>query len=369
MKPKTLLIVVVLLALLSAAAWFLNRPEPPPSLADTRIGRPLLSATDAEKAARVNIAEKGKTVALSRDGDSGWRVDSYHGLPADFPKLATLVKALASTDVERLVTSSPDRIKRLEFADTSITVLDASGQTLLALVLGKDAESGGGRYLRFGDENKAYLARFSAWLDAEPKNWADAALVKFSPADIAKVSVAFASGDPLVVSRPSAGAPFAAEKTPDGKRLKVDAINSLLSTLSGLRFTDTSATDDPKAVGAREAARSVTLTTFDGKTLLFALGRRPERTVVKEQAVKVDPKALLASEPKPEPAALIGPVTEKLPAGPAFTFITHSDASNPVNALMAKRAFQVGEHVLTALPADADALFEPVPAPAAPQSP
>lgn len=366
MKPKTLLIVVALLAVLSAAAWFFNRPATPPSLADTRIGRPLLSAADAEKAARVRVSEKGKTVELSRDGDAGWRVDSYHGLPADFSKLATLVKALASTDVERLVTSAPDRIRRLEFADTSVAVLDANGKTLLALVLGKDAESGGGRYLRFGEENKAYLARFTAWLDAEPKNWADAALVKFAPADIAKVSIAFASGDPVVVSRPSAGAPFASEKTPDGKRLKSDTVTGLLSTLSGLRFTETSALDDPKAVGARAAARAVTLTTFDGKTLAFALGRQPERTVAKDQAVKADPKSLLDPAAKPEPAALVGPVTEKLPPGPAFAFITHSDASNPVNNLMTRRAFQVGEHVLTALPTAADALFEPVPAPKAP---
>lgn len=361
MKPKNLLIVVALLAVLSAAAWFFNRPATPPSLADTRIDHPLLSAADAEKAARVRVSEKGKTVELSRDGDAGWRVDSYHGLPADFSKLATLVKALASTDVERLVTSSPDRIKRLEFADTSVTVVDASGKTLLALVLGKDAESGGGRYLRFGEENKAYLARFTAWLDADPKNWADAALVKFAPADIAKVSIAFASGDPVTVSRPSAGAPFAAEKTPDGKRLKSDTVTGLLSTLSGLRFTETSALDDPKAVGAREAARNVTLTTFEGKTLVVALGRQPERTVAKDQAVKADPKALLAPSAKPELGSLVGPVTEKLPPGPAFAFIKHSDASNLVNKLMVIRAFQVGDHILNSLPATSDALFEPAP--------
>jgi hypothetical protein len=53
---------------------------------------------------------------------------------------------------------------------------------------------------------------------------------------------------------------------------------------------------------------------------------------------------------------------ETIPAGPVFAFITHSDASAPVNALMQKRAFEVGDFALTALPQSAADLFEPIPA-------
>lgn len=374
MKPKTLLIVVVILAALSAAAWFLNRPTPPPSAADPRLGRPVLDTASADKAARVRIAENGKTVLLSRDGDAGWRVASYHDLPADFSKLASLVKELNSTNVERLVTASPDRIARLEFSDTNITLLDASEKTLLALTLGRHADAGGGRFLRFGDENKAYLARLNVWLDVEPKNWAEASLAKFSSSDIAKVTFDF-PGAPVTVTRSDANAAFTAEAAPEGRRLKTATVTSLLGTLSGLRFTETSPVDDPQAAAAREAARIVTLTTFDDKTLTFAIGRQPERTVVREEAIKPDPAALIADIARPAPAdveaeqsgpaAVLGPVTETLPAGPVFAFITHSDASNPVNALMKKRAFRIGDHALNSIPADAGALFEPVPKPAA----
>lgn len=368
MKLKTLLIVVALLAALSGAAWFFNRSTPPPSLADARIGQPILSTAAAEKATRIRITEKGKTVLLVRDADTGWRVSSYHDLPADFTKLATLVKSLNSADVERLVTTSPDRIKRLEFSDTTITLLDSADKPLLALTLGKSADTGG-RYLRFGDENKAYLARLDTWLDVEPKNWADAALAKFTPADIARVSITFADAPAVTLSRANANTAFTADSTPDGQRLKTDTIPSLLSTLSNLRFTETSATHDPQAVGARAAARIVTLTTFDNKTLTFALGRQPERNVIKADAIKPAPAALVSGEPKPAPTELVGPVTEKLPAGPVFAFIAHSDASAPVNALMQKRAFQIAEFALNSLPANTAALFEPVPTPATPKSP
>ena len=368
MKLNTLLIVVALLAALSGAAWFFNRSTPPPSLVDARIGQSILSAAAAEKATRVRITEKGKTVLLVRDADSGWRVASYHDLPADFSKLATLVKSLNSADVERLVTMSPDRIKRLEFADTTITVLDSAEKPLLALTLGKSADTGG-RYLRFGDENQAYLARLDTWLDVEPKNWADATLAKFTPTDIAKVSLTFADAPAVTLSRANATTAFTADSTPAGQRLKADTISSLLSTLSSLRFTETSATDDPQAVAARAAARTVTLTTFEGKTLVFALGRQPERTVIKPDALKPAPAALVSGEPKPAPTELVGPITEKLPAGPVFAFITHSDASAPLNVLMQKRAFQIAEFALNSLPANAAALFEPIPAPSVPKSP
>ncbi|HEY9249601.1 MAG TPA: DUF4340 domain-containing protein, partial [Rariglobus sp.] len=309
MKLKTLLIVVALLAALSGAAWFLNRPASASSAADPRLGKPVLDTAAAEKASRLKITEKGKTVLLVRDAGSGWQVASYHDLPADFAKLAALVKSLNSAAVERLVTTSPDRIKRLEFSDTTITVLDAAEKPLLALTLGKSADTGG-RYLRFGDENKAYLARLDTWLDVEPKNWADASLARFTPADIAKVSITFADAPAVTVSRPDAKTAFTAEATPEGQRLKTDTISSLLSTLSGLRFAETSAIDDPQAVGARAAARTVTLTTFDGKTLAFALGRQPERNVIKADALNPAPTALVAGSPQPEPTALVGPVTE-----------------------------------------------------------
>ncbi len=363
MKLKTLLIVVAVLAALSGAAWFLNRPAPAPSAADPRIGQPVLPAAVANQAARVRLADKGRSVLITRSTDSGWRVADYHDLPADFSKLSALVKSLADAKVERLVTSSPDRITRLEFADTTITVLDASERPLLTLTLGKYAETGGGRYLRFDQENKAYLARLDAWLDMEPRNWADTTLVRFTADDIASLAIDFPGETSVTLSRPDTKTAFTSDTTPAGKQVKVATASSLLNTLSDLRFSDTTSPDDPRALGARRAARTLTLTTFGGKTIAFALGRQAERTVVKEDALQPKPADFIRAQPKPEPSSLVGDVTERVPAGPPYVFITHSDASATVNGLMGKRAFQIGDHVLSSLPASADALFEPVPAP------
>jgi hypothetical protein len=46
-----------------------------------------------------------------------------------------------------------------------------------------------------------------------------------------------------------------------------------------------------------------------------------------------------------------------------FAHITHSEGSQPINALMQKRAFQIAEYSLTSLPQKPEELFEPIPPP------
>jgi hypothetical protein len=50
-----------------------------------------------------------------------------------------------------------------------------------------------------------------------------------------------------------------------------------------------------------------------------------------------------------------------------FAIVAHSDAAAPINALMAKRAFQISDYTFTGLPQKSDELFEPAPPPPAPK--
>ncbi|MEO5958572.1 MAG: DUF4340 domain-containing protein, partial [Opitutaceae bacterium] len=148
MKLRTLLIVVATLAALSIAVFFVSRPAPPPS-PDSRIGQALVTQAAIEKAAKLRLSDQGKTVTLTRGSDGTWRVATYFDLPADFNKLSTFIGSLTEAKLERLVTSSADRIGRLEFKDTKIELLDASDKELWSITLGKTNETGG-RFVRFG---------------------------------------------------------------------------------------------------------------------------------------------------------------------------------------------------------------------------
>lgn len=375
MKLKTLALTVACLAVLSALAWWFNRP-PAPAAADPRVGKPIVDAAVLSSAARLRLSDQGKTVLLVRQPDGSWRVPSYFDLPADFSKLSGFTNDLSSAKIDRLVSADPEVLKRLEFKDTRIDILDGAGKPLWSLTIGKYADSGG-RFVRFGDEPTAYLASLNAYVDSEPKNWADAALLNLKADDVARLEVTFDGGGPVVLSRTKAGAAWTAESTPKGRQVKADAVSSLLSSMGSLRFTDTSALSDPQAVAAAAHARVFRLTTFDGKTYTVTLGRKPEEKKLKPAPAPAKvPETKAASartsaggpaaartaakEAKPPP-----PEYETIPAGPVFAAVASSDPNAPVNALMKARAFQIDEYTFTSLPQTPADLFEAAPAAAA----
>lgn len=385
MRLKTLLLTVAALAAVSVAVFVVRQPAPPPA-ADARLNQPLADAAAIEKAAKVRISDAGKTVLLTRQTDGTWRVPSYFDLPADFGKLSGFIGNLTDAKVQRLVTSNADRLARLEFKDTKVELLDGSDKVLWTVTLGKNAESGG-RFVRYGDEPKAYQANLSAWLDVEAKNWANAELLNLKADDIAKIEVPFADGGAVTFSRAKKEDPWTADKTPAGQRVKGDRVSSLLSSVGNLRFTETTPTDDAGAKAAAANQRLFKLETFDQKVIKVGLGRKPEEKKLKAPAPAADgksgPAALgsvadlaKAADKKDGPAEAkkddkpLAPEYETIPAGPVFVVVSHGDAAAPINGLMAKRAYQIADYTFTGLPQKADELFEAAPAPApAPSAP
>lgn len=383
MKLKTIIVSVLVLAALSVVMFIARRPTPPAS-ADARIDQPLVDRATIEKAAKLRISDQGKTVTLERGSDAAWRVSSYYDFPADFAKLSGLVGNLTDAKAQRLVTSNADRIARLEFKDTKVDLLDASGKELWAITLGKTPETGAGRFIRFGAEQKAYLANLTAWLDTEAKNWASSELINVKADDVAKIEIPFNEGGPVTVSRAKKEDPWSADKIPAGQKLKPDKVSAVLSSIGTLRFSDTNDRADPNVTTAQAHQRTFKITTFDNKTITVAIGRKPEEKKLKPPTASADGKtgpAALGSmadlakkdgkakdpgeEKKADPAKPLTPEYETIPAGPVFVNVANSDANAPVNALAQKRAFQIADFVFTSLPQKADELFEPVTPPAA----
>lgn len=373
MKLKTLAAAVAVLAALSALAFWLNRPAQAPS-ADPRVGQPLVDASVIDGSTGLRFSDQGKTIELARASDGSWRDRSYFDLPADFQKLSSFVGDLASSKVQRFVTANPERIARLEFKDTKIAVLGPGGTSLWSVTLGKNAESGG-RFVGFGDLSRAYLSTFNAWLDTDPKSWADATLVSLKPDDIGRIAISFDKGAPLNLARARKGDAWTAAPLPAGKVVKEDAVATLLGSLGSLRFSDTVDPSDPAVSIARRHVRSITLTPFSGPTITVVLGRKPEEKKLKPaEATKpgaAAPKSgtegkspVTAGPAKPGETKPATPEYETIPAGPVYAFVTSSDPKAPVNALMGKRACQVDEYVFTGLPEKPDDLFEPAPPPA-----
>lgn len=371
MNLRPLALTVAALVVLCAVVWYARRPAAPAS-ADPRVGTPLLAPEVANLATRIRLTEGAKTVELAVTDAGNWIVPTYHDFPADFAKLSRLVSDLTAAKVQRLVTARPDRLERLEFKDTTVTLLGGDQRELWTLSLGKTA-TGGGRYVRFGTEEKAYLADLSLWLDPEPKSWADAALIDLKSADIAAIEVGFTdpTAKPILATRTGPEAPWTAA-APEGQRLVADRINGVLSNLLNLRFTDTVKTDDAQVAAARDHRRVLRVKTFSGLTWTLAFDRKPEEKRPKPPTAPAAPagdgantETPAPAPDQPTPAAPAEPEFETVPAGPVFVTVNNSDPAAPINTRMKQRIYQVGEWSYTGLPATPADFWEPA-APAAP---
>lgn len=390
MKLKTLLVTVAVLVAACVAAYYLNRPAAPVS-ADPRVDKPVLDSTLASQAAGIHLTDNGKSVELARQPDDSWRVTSYFDFPADFSKVSRFVNDLIESKITRLVTTRSERLESLDFKDTRIVLLGKDGKELWSATLGKNADFGG-RFLKYDDEKKAYLASLTTYLDSESKNWADSSLLDLKSENIKSVEIGFPDAGSVTATRDKKDDPWTAAGAPEGKQVSAEKVSSVLSNLASLRFTDTAALDDPNAVAARQHSRTIRLTTFDNKAYTVTLGRKPEEKKPKPPASTTDkekpadtktgsaentatpaekPADANASTPA-EPKKPAEPEFETIPAGPVFVQVESSDASAAVNGLMKKRAFQISDWTFTSLPSKPDELWmdKPAPAPApAPEKP
>ena len=353
MKLRPLLITLAVLIPASGAVWFLQRPAPAAQAADSRIGQRLADPALLTNAVRVQLKASGNSLELSRNEAGRWTVAATKtspALPADASRLTNLTSSLVSPKIERLVTSNPSRLSTLELDSTNLTFLDAAGKSLIALDLGKTAD-GGGRFVRYGTEAKAYLARFESSIDADAASWRDTALAAdLKPENIASISFTFPDSPAAVVlSRHDAKSTWTSPDTPAGNQIKSSIIDTQLNTLTGLRFTNVTPVVDPGVIAARIVTRDVKLTTFEGRSVKLSLGRALEL-----------PK-------KPQPTPPVPPEPPPAPR-PVYVEITDSKPDAILAVAATTHAFEIAEWTHSGLPANSADLFEPVHVAPAPQA-
>lgn len=345
MKLRPLILALAVLVPAAGLVWWLQTPPALPALADERVGQRLADPARIAAATRVRIIASGDKLELTRSAGDTWAVAetaSTPSLPADAERLNRLANDLVTPKIERLVSSRPEKIATYELDATSVTFLDDAGQTLLALHLGKTPE-GGGRILRYADEPRAYLARLNAVVDASAASWRNTALVSDLEAkDVASLSIGFSdTPGPVVLSRNAADQAWSSTASPAGHQVKASFLNTQLSNLRSLRYTEVVSRVEPQLVAARIFPRDVLLTTFSGRTVRLSFSRTPEPAAPSD----------VASNP------------EGTPPAPRRIFVELSDsAASPTLATASKtHGFEIAEWAYSSLPANSADLFEPIP--------
>lgn len=356
-KLANLALAVAALAVIVLVVWWTTRPSASPSSqAAYAFGDPILTEEEARATARIDLygenAEEPTVRLVQRDGR--WIVANYHELPADLGKLQRFIEALLDAEVDRFVSMS-DAVRQRRNLGLARTVLeDANGAVLLDLTVG-DSISPSGTFAELGDAEGIYRLRDSLRVDARLDAWAFKRPSDLDEEAIASVRLPLLEGSgSLLFTRDNPEEDYTTELA-EGETIKKVDLERAINRLRNARFTGVTTDLDALAVSAaREAARRVVFTTFDGETVTLSIGRAPaEVTAAWEEAG--DPLA----EVEPEDAA-----EEKEPEpGPVYVWFAFSDPTEPFAGVHDRLALEFSPFVYEQLPQSRETLIEPAPEP------
>lgn len=204
MKAKQAMTLVLVLAVLAGATALVLRLKQPPPPAEGLLGRPLLADLSWQDVAAVTIRGPEGTVGLAEQ-DGRWVVLERGGYPADFSRIAALVKDLRDASIGRVFEPDQESLGRLGLKDpddamapaaeaaTLLVLMDEQGEKLAEITLGmnnpsdREPASGSGRYVRLSRKSTVYRVDKSLAFSGAPADWLDKRLLQIRSVDIGEI--------------------------------------------------------------------------------------------------------------------------------------------------------------------------------------
>ncbi len=190
---------------------------------------------------RVEIITAGNTVTatLLKSG-TAWQVEQMGGYRADWPKLQTLLAALAQARVIEAKTDKPEYYGRLGVEDiteenaVSVLVRLGIGDQASGVLIGNPAQGRQGQYVRLENTAGSALVDQEFEVSRQALDWADSRIIDVNSSEVAEVEIIHPDSERLLAMRISADqTDFDLAGMPPGRELKSSwAVNSLGSVFS-----------------------------------------------------------------------------------------------------------------------------------------
>jgi len=208
--------------------------------------------TEANRIAKITIAQGNKTLTLVRDKES-WLLENRGGYPAKPETVRALLLRLAGAELVEAKTRSTVRYSVLELEDPRgsdaksrlLQMLDDKGETLGEVVVGKkrsDAfgSSRGGTYVRKPGDMQTWLVNAEIDVSSGVRDWVQPSVIDIPAAKIASAAIALPGEEPLKIVRDASdSSKHALAATPDGKKLKDGfAIGAMVRAAGSIELDD-----------------------------------------------------------------------------------------------------------------------------------
>ena len=254
MKLKTFGILCIIFCFLVAAAFYALKKDPFEH--QGRMGERLFADLPANAITRIQLIGPTREVRLKK-GASVWEVENRYDYPADFDKIADMIKKIRDLKVGRTFTADSGVKQRLALLDPQasgkveddqkgtrvILFSDGDAPPVLDLLIGKaregDGVSGGHHIMRMGaahDETVYLVDQSFRFLSTDPDDWLDKSLVDVAPEEVRQVTCYDAvSGDLLYrLTRSAKGKAPDLEGISEDESAEPSKIERVFGALSGL---------------------------------------------------------------------------------------------------------------------------------------
>lgn len=269
MKTKPLLITIIILALVAGLVFWQNeiRDTDPPL--DPRVGQPVFAPEELAQTNRILLRERDQSVTLQRDGDR-WLVEEKAGLPAKNPMLRVLTGKFLDDSINRLVSSSPERIAQLGITGPTLEFRDQQGNLQETVRIGRRDDDRGMTLILLGeDQPRAYWAGFTLHVEMDAARWIDPRLFDFGPEEVSSIALEWPDDQALSLHRRSENGGWESGEEAIDERLNTSPLQRLLRTLNTLEFREFFP-GQPTAAGQWQR-RQINLQRADGSNYLIVI--------------------------------------------------------------------------------------------------
>ena len=246
MKRSTVhMLAIALAVVIGAIALLVPRGTEKPSDSEGLAAIPGLEERVNELATLTVTGAGDRVLATLSRNEDGWTVSELSNYPASIDTLRNVLGGLAEAEVIEPKTDNPAYYDRLgvepvasESAGGLRLDLTADDGTQWSVIVGNEAPSRGGHYLRLADAPGSVLADFDANIPSDPVGWANSKVVDLMAAEVAEARVTHPDGEVITASKTSADeTDFTLQELPEGREIKSAwSVNSLGSALSTLDF-------------------------------------------------------------------------------------------------------------------------------------
>jgi len=230
-KLKTTLILLVVFAVLLGAVLFFDSKGEKKKAAEEKTNTLIdLAAGDVIKA---SLVRDGETLAFERDEAEAWRMTSPLRAAADQSEVDSLVGALASLRIERVVEAEAKDLSAYEIPKAEVSLWVKGSETPVKLLVGMENPLDKSLFAKREDDPRIVLlsSTLKSTLDKKIFDFREKDVFKFTAADVQAVRVK-AKGVAWQAAREESGWML---KAPVAALAAKGRIDSLLDSLAGLR--------------------------------------------------------------------------------------------------------------------------------------